>query len=94
VLRILACIQARASGADAVLLIAAVLPNADLAYFTKAAATLGMVCLVEVHTEDELARVLKVAGIEQHILGINNRDLGTFEVCTDVATSRVNSRCQ
>lgn len=72
--------KARASGADAVLLIAAVLPNSDIEYFCKAAAAFGMVCLVEVHTEAELARVLQAAGIERHILGINNRDLGTFEV--------------
>lgn len=72
--------QARASGADAVLLIAAVLPNVDLAYFTKSAKKLGMACLIEVHTNEELARVLQVPGVEDHILGINNRDLGTFEV--------------
>lgn len=72
--------QARASGADAILLIAAVLPNSDITYFCKAAASLGMVCLVEVHTEAELARVLQADGIDSQILGINNRDLGTFEV--------------
>lgn len=72
--------KARAAGADAILLIAAVLPNKDLEYFAKAAANLGMVCLVEVHSEAELERVLKVAGIEGHILGINNRNLETFEV--------------
>eukprot|EP01025_Chloroclados_australasicus_P011826 TRINITY_DN1527_c1_g1_i1.p2 TRINITY_DN1527_c1_g1~~TRINITY_DN1527_c1_g1_i1.p2 ORF type:complete len:374 (-),score=50.05 TRINITY_DN1527_c1_g1_i1:142-1158(-) len=72
--------KARASGADAILLIAAVLPNSDLAYFTKAAKALGMVCLIEVHSEGELARVLQVPGVEEQILGINNRDLGTFEV--------------
>lgn len=73
-------IKARASGADAILLIAAVLPNSDLEYFSKASLALGMVCLIEVHSEAELARVLKVGGIEKHILGINNRDLETFEV--------------
>lgn len=72
--------KARAAGADAALLIAAVLPNADLEYFCKAAAALGMTCLVEVHTIAELARVLRVPGIDGHILGINNRDLGTFKV--------------
>ncbi|KAF5837594.1 indole-3-glycerol phosphate synthase-domain-containing protein [Dunaliella salina] len=72
--------KARASGADAILLIAAVLPNQDLLYFSKAAANLGMQCLIEVHTEAELARVLEVPGVENHLLGINNRDLGTFKV--------------
>lgn len=62
------------------LLIAAVLPNVDLAYFTKAATRLGMVCLIEVHSIEELTRVLEVPDIDKHILGINNRDLGTFEV--------------
>ncbi|GFR43852.1 hypothetical protein Agub_g4978, partial [Astrephomene gubernaculifera] len=72
--------KARASGADAILLIAAVLPNSDLSYFLKAASNLGMVCLIEVHTEVELARVLQLPGVEGHLLGINNRDLGTFKV--------------
>ncbi len=36
--------------------------------------------LWEVHTEAELARVLELPGVEKHILGINNRDLGTFKV--------------
>lgn len=72
--------KARASGADAILLIASVLPNADLAYFMKAASALGMQCLIEVHTEAELARVLRLEGVEGAMLGINNRDLGTFKV--------------
>lgn len=40
--------KARAHGADAILLIAAVLPNQDLSYFMKAASSLGMQCLIEV----------------------------------------------
>jgi indole-3-glycerol phosphate synthase len=72
--------KARASGADAILLIAAVLPNQDLAYFMKAASALGMTCLIEVHTENELKRCLELPDVERHILGINNRDLGTFKV--------------
>jgi indole-3-glycerol phosphate synthase len=78
--------KARVSGADAILLIAAVLPNQDLAYFMKAAKKLGMCCLIEVHTEGELARVLQLEGVEDHLLGINNRDLGTFKV--DLATTK------
>jgi indole-3-glycerol phosphate synthase len=73
-------LKARASGADCILLIAAVLPNQDIAYFMKAAMTLGMICLIEVHSEAELQRVLRVDGIDNHILGINNRNLETFEV--------------
>lgn len=42
------CSSSLHSGADAILLIAAVLPNADLAYFMKAAQNLGMTCLIEV----------------------------------------------
>jgi len=72
--------KARASGADAALLIAAVLPNSDLAYLIKVAETLQLQVLVEVHTEAEMARVLRLAGIERHVLGINNRDLQTFAV--------------
>jgi indole-3-glycerol phosphate synthase len=78
--------KARAFGADAILLIAAVLPNQDLEYFMKVAKVLGMCCLIEVHTEAELARVLKLEGVEDHILGINNRDLGTFKV--DLANTK------
>lgn len=71
---------AACSGADAILLIAAVLPNQDLQYLMKAASALGMTCLIEVHTEAELTRVLRLAEVDQHLLGINNRDLGTFKV--------------
>jgi indole-3-glycerol phosphate synthase len=52
----------------------------DLAYFMKVSKALGMCCLIEVHTEAELARVLQLEGLEDHLLGINNRDLGTFKV--------------
>jgi indole-3-glycerol phosphate synthase len=69
---------ARLHGADAVLLIAAILPDKDLQYFIKIAATLGMAALVEVHTLEELDRVLALEGIS--LIGINNRNLETFEV--------------
>lgn len=78
--------KARASGADAILLIAAVLPNQDLEYFMKAASSLGMQCLIEVHTIAELDRMLVLPGVENHLLGINNRDLGTFKV--DLANTK------
>jgi len=73
---------ARKYGADAILLIAAVLPNQDLTYFQKIAKSLGMAALIEVHTYEEMERVLKLDDID--LLGINNRDLGTFEVSLDV----------
>ncbi len=69
---------ARSLGADAVLLIAAILSDADLAYFLKLMPTLGLTALVEVHTLEELDRVLALPGLQ--LLGINNRDLKTFSV--------------
>ena len=75
--------QARAAGADAVLLIAAILSDQDLRYLNKAAAGLGLFVLVEVHDAAELERVLTIGGFP--LIGINNRDLTTFE--TDLATT-------
>ena len=75
--------QARAAGADAVLLIAAILTDQDLQYLKKAAAALGLDVLVEVHDAAELERVLNLGGFP--LIGINNRDLTSFE--TDLATT-------
>lgn len=69
---------ARAKGADAVLLIAAVLEDKDLNYFVKITKALGMTPLIEVHTLEELDRVLEVDGVE--LIGINNRNLEDFSV--------------
>jgi indole-3-glycerol phosphate synthase len=69
---------ARVNGADAVLLIAAILPDRDLQYFLKIANALGMAALVEVHTLEELDRVLPLPGVK--IIGINNRNLENFSV--------------
>ncbi len=69
---------ARAHGADAVLLIAAILDNVDLQYFLKIVRVLGMTALVEVHTEEEFDRVLSLDGVE--LIGINNRNLADFSV--------------
>ena len=68
---------ARAMGADAVLLIAAVLDDAELAGFEATAQSLGLAVLVEVHDERELDRALRLA---TPLVGINNRNLATFEV--------------
>ena len=75
--------QARAAGADAALLIAAILSDADMAYLLKAARTLGLTVLVEVHDAAELERVLALDGVQ--LIGVNNRDLATFH--TDLATT-------
>ncbi|MEO1507524.1 MAG: indole-3-glycerol phosphate synthase TrpC [Cyanobacteria bacterium J06633_23] len=73
--------QARIHGADAVLLIAAILSDKDLGYFIRIAKALGMTTLVEVHTAEELERVLNIEHIE--ILGVNNRNLEDFSVSLD-----------
>ncbi|MGC9527589.1 MAG: indole-3-glycerol phosphate synthase TrpC [Limnospira sp.] len=81
---------ARLHGADAVLLIAAILADQDLQYFTKIAGMLGMTALVEVHTLEELDRVLAVNGI--NLVGINNRDLHNFTVDLDTTHTLLESR--
>jgi indole-3-glycerol phosphate synthase len=69
---------ARAHGADAILLIAAILEDSDLQYFLKIVEVLGMTALIEVHTAEEFDRVLKLQGVK--LIGINNRDLTDFKV--------------
>ena len=75
--------QARAAGADAALLIAAILSDQDMAYLLKVARALGLTLLVEVHDGTEMERVLALEGVQ--LIGINNRNLATFE--TDLATT-------
>ena len=75
--------QARAAGADAVLLIAAILSDQDLAYLLKAAKALQLAVLLEVHNSEELERALTFDGVQ--LIGINNRDLASFH--TDLATT-------
>lgn len=74
--------QGRISGADAVLLIVAILEPARLVELSQVAACLGLDTLVEIHDEKDLNQAL-AAGAK--IIGINNRDLRTFQV--DLATS-------
>jgi len=74
--------ESRAYGADAILLIVSILTDAELALLIDLAHKLQMECLVEVANEDEVARALRV---DSDLIGINNRDLHTFEV--DLATT-------
>ena len=75
--------ESRAWGADALLLIVAILTGPDITELTELARRMGMECLVEAHNEDQVETALQ-AGAE--IIGINNRDLTTFDV--DVETTR------
>lgn len=79
--------EARILGADAVLLIAAILAPEQISAYTDLAAALGMDILIEVHDAGELERVLATGrGVHPNVLlGINNRNLRTFE--TSLATT-------
>ena len=69
--------ESRAMGADAILLIAACLDDAQMADMEAVARSLDMAVLVEVHDREELSRALK---LKTRLVGINNRNLKTFEV--------------
>ena len=68
----------RSHGADAVLLIAAILTDADLTELQALIHQLGMTALVEVHSQEELDRVLQISDVR--LIGINNRNLENFVV--------------
>jgi indole-3-glycerol phosphate synthase len=76
--------EARAMGADAVLLIAACLDDAQMADFEALALGLNMAVLVEVHDRAECERTLR---LKTPLLGVNNRNLHTFEVSLDTTLS-------
>jgi indole-3-glycerol phosphate synthase len=69
--------QAVLAGADAVLLIVAALNDAELRHLSATSKRIGIDCLVEVHNEKELERALAIGAT---FLGINNRNLATFEL--------------
>ena len=74
--------EAAAHGADAILLIAAILDVPELTSFRELASSLGLAALVEVHDSDELRKAID-SGAD--LIGVNNRNLDTFEVTIDTS---------
>lgn len=74
--------EARAIGADAILLIVAILTDHQLAHLHGVASDLDLAAVVEVHTDEEAERALRIS---PRIVGVNNRDLRTFDL--DLATA-------
>ena len=81
---------ARASGADAVLLIVAILSDRELQDFLNEIHSLGMTALVEVHTAAELDRALSLSNLR--LLGINNRNLENFTVNLEITERLIQQR--
>jgi indole-3-glycerol phosphate synthase len=75
--------EARAAGASAILLIAALLSDSELDTLTALAGSLDMDVLLEVHDKEELARGLRFPDV---VIGVNNRDLRTFAVTLQTTT--------
>jgi indole-3-glycerol phosphate synthase len=74
--------EAAARGADAILLIAAILDTAELQRFRELASSLGLDSLVEVHDQEELRKAIDSGA---NVIGVNNRNLDTFEVSLDTS---------
>jgi indole-3-glycerol phosphate synthase len=79
-------IEARASGADAVLLIVAALTDAQLGALLEAARDVGLAALVETHSDEDLGRAIESGA---RIIGVNARDLETFSVDVKGALARI-----
>ncbi len=79
--------EARAIGADCILLIAAAIGDAQMNELTQTALQLDMDVLIEVHNEEEMARALR---LPLPMIGINNRDLNSFEVSLDTTIRMLN----
>jgi indole-3-glycerol phosphate synthase len=74
-------IESKSIGADAILLIAAVLDKKDILRFSQLSRSLGMEVLLEIHEQDELDKM----NPHVNIIGVNNRSLKTFKVNTDIS---------
>jgi indole-3-glycerol phosphate synthase len=79
--------EARAVGADAILLIAAALDNAVLVNLHALAIECGLDVLVEIHNPVDLQRALMLTNVPRTLIGINNRDLRTFETSIETTLS-------
>ncbi|WP_136606186.1 indole-3-glycerol phosphate synthase TrpC [Paenibacillus dokdonensis] len=82
--------EARLLGADAVLLIAAILTPEQISSFMKTAASIGLDSLIEVHSLEEMNQVLELELHDGALIGINNRNLHTFE--TSLAATELLSK--
>ncbi|SFU62853.1 indole-3-glycerol phosphate synthase [Pustulibacterium marinum] len=77
-------LEAKAYGADVILLIAAVLTQVEIKQFSEFAKSLGLEVLLEVHNQEELEKSIMPS---LDMLGVNNRNLKTFEVSLDISKS-------